>query len=252
MPFPSSPVNGQTIVANNITYSYNSTLQAWTRVATLITATNSLVITGNISASSTNTGALQVMGGVGISGTLYVGSLRGDSTPAATTYAIYYNPTTKELTTSTVTGGTAGSFTGGTVTGVTTFTNKVVVNNLVQTNLPLILNDISNQTDGKRNVFALKVDQTAVSGIVDNKDLEVIVNGRRLAPYVTEKTYPWISTYRSGRGFQVVTTGSSAQSIVIFNSPDIGSEVIITQLNTSASKQIRKYPYSAATIALGD
>ena len=32
MAFPSSPVNGQTAVVNNITYVYNSSIQSWTRV----------------------------------------------------------------------------------------------------------------------------------------------------------------------------------------------------------------------------
>ena len=34
MAFPSSPVNGQTAVLNGLTYSYNSTTKAWTRVQT--------------------------------------------------------------------------------------------------------------------------------------------------------------------------------------------------------------------------
>jgi hypothetical protein len=32
--FPTSPTNGQTVVLNNITYSYSSSINAWVRVAT--------------------------------------------------------------------------------------------------------------------------------------------------------------------------------------------------------------------------
>jgi len=73
MSFPISPVNGQTTVTNNITYSYNSTIGAWTRVAALVTATNSLLIASTVGVNSTITGALQVAGGAGIGGGLYVG-----------------------------------------------------------------------------------------------------------------------------------------------------------------------------------
>jgi len=67
-------------------------------------------LTNTTNASSTNSGALQVVGGVGIGGTLYVGALRADATTSATTFSIFYNPVTKELTTST-SGIAAGSAT---------------------------------------------------------------------------------------------------------------------------------------------
>jgi hypothetical protein len=101
-------------------------------------------------------------------------------------------------------------------------------------------------------VFALKTDQTAVTGIVDSKDLEVLVNGIKLAPYVTERRYPWFTPYDSSKGFKVVTTGTTANWLVIHNAPELSSQVTVTQLNSSASKQTRRYPYSATTIALGD
>jgi len=115
-----------------------------------------------------------------------------------------------------------------------------------------VLNDLSGQCDGVKSVFALKVDQTAVSGIVDNKDLEVLVNGVKMTPYVTEQRYPWITPYDSYRGFRAVTTGTTDNWLVIYNSPELGSQVTVTQLNSSSSKQSRRYPYSATSIALGD
>ena len=59
----------------------------------------------------------------------------------------------------------------------------------------VILNDISNQFDGVKSVFPLMQDQTSINTIVDSKDLEVVVNGQRLAPYVTTYTYPWLTPY---------------------------------------------------------
>ena len=79
---------------------------------------NTLTLAGTTAATSTNSGALQVFGGVGIGGTLYIGSLRADATTSATTWGIYYNPATKELTTATASsgGGTVASGTGTTTT----------------------------------------------------------------------------------------------------------------------------------------
>ena len=66
-------------------------------------------VTNTTAATSTSTGALQVRGGVGIAGTLYVGGLRADATTSATTWSVYYNTTTKELTTSTAATGGGGA-----------------------------------------------------------------------------------------------------------------------------------------------
>jgi hypothetical protein len=115
-----------------------------------------------------------------------------------------------------------------------------------------VLNDLSGQCDGAKSVFALKIDQTAVSGIVDSKDLEVLVNGVKTTPYVTETRYPWFTPYDGYRGFRAVTTGTTDNWLVIYNPPELGSQVTVTQLNTSVRKQSRRYPYSATSIALGD
>jgi len=80
MTFPVSPTNGQTTVVNNITYEYNSTNNAWRRVIGTAgssfnggTITNALIISSSTQATSTITGALQVVGGAGIGGNLYAG-----------------------------------------------------------------------------------------------------------------------------------------------------------------------------------
>ena len=67
---------------------------------------------------STNSGALQVLGGVGIGGNLYVGGLRNTST----SLIVYYNTTTGELSYSEVIGG-SGSGAGSPFAGIFTITN---------------------------------------------------------------------------------------------------------------------------------
>lgn len=69
MPFPSSPTNGQTYVLNNTSYTYNSALGTWT--ATQAGVATPITIAANTAATSTGTGALQVIGGIGVQGNIY-------------------------------------------------------------------------------------------------------------------------------------------------------------------------------------
>jgi len=138
--------------------------------------------------------------------------------------------------------------------------NVTITGNISSATFPLILNDISSQFNANRTVFALKNNQTAITNLVDSKDLSVTVDGRPVSPYVTELRYPWITPYNGFKGFRVaqrsgnlkVTTTRVAQYVVIYNAPDIGQQATVTQINTSAAKQTRRYPYSASSIALGD
>ena len=113
MAFPLSPTNGQTTILNGITYVYNSTYGAWTRIAT---ATPTLVASTTAS-TTTASGALVVAGGVGVAGTVTAGnivtvngiynssgvSLSQNSTSSATAPAspnigdIWYNTATDDL-----------------------------------------------------------------------------------------------------------------------------------------------------------
>jgi hypothetical protein len=129
----------------------------------------------------------------------------------------------------------------------------VYADKIITTSLPLVLNDISNQFDGAKQVFSLRVDQTdmTANNITDSKNLEVIVGGLRLAPYVKQNTYPWLTPYDSYKGFRVVATTTSA-NVIIYNAPAIGDQSVLTIINSSLTVQTRKYPYSATTIALGD
>jgi len=127
----------------------------------------------------------------------------------------------------------------------------VYANSVVTTSLPSVLSDITNQFDGLISVFNLTVDQQNVTSIMDSKNLEVVIGGARLSPYVKELRYPWITPYDSFKGYRVVSTNTSSQ-LVIYNAPAPGDQAILTLINSSSSPQTKKYPYSAATIALGD
>ena len=127
----------------------------------------------------------------------------------------------------------------------------VFANNIVTTAIPSVLNDITNQFDNSRCVFQLRVDQQNVTSIMDSKNLEVVVDGNRLSPYVKEIRYPWFTPYDSFKGYRVVSSNTSSQ-LVIYNAPEQGQQAIVTLINNSSSPQTKKYPYSAATIALGD
>jgi hypothetical protein len=73
MPFPNSPTNGQTYVLNNTSYTYNSAQGTWT--ATQAGVSTPITIAANTAATSTGTGALQVVGGIGVQGNVYTGNV---------------------------------------------------------------------------------------------------------------------------------------------------------------------------------
>ena len=131
--------------------------------------------------------------------------------------------------------------------------NTVFADKIVTTSIPLVLNDVSPQFDGAKQVFSLRTDQTDInnSNITDSKNLELVLNGARLAPYVKQNTYPWLVTYDSYKGFRVVSSNTSA-NVIIYNAPAPGDQAVLTIINSSLTVQTRKYPYSATTIALGD
>ena len=124
-------------------------------------------------------------------------------------------------------------------------------NTIITTLIPSVLNDITNQFDNSKCVFNLQIDQSNVTSIMDSKNLEVVINGARLSPYVKELRYPWLTPYDSFKGYRVVSTNTTSQ-LVIYNAPAPGDQGILTLINNSSSPQTKKYPYSAATIALGD
>jgi len=71
MSFPSSPVDKQISVVNSITYQYSTSTNTWTRLQAVFTA-SSITVGGVTTATSTNTGAAIVAGGLGVGGALNV------------------------------------------------------------------------------------------------------------------------------------------------------------------------------------
>jgi collagen type VII alpha len=82
----STASNNEVIVVDGITYIYSGADNSWTRVAQPINGTAStFTITNTTSAISTTTGALQVRGGAGVRGNLWVGGTINAPTVNATT-----------------------------------------------------------------------------------------------------------------------------------------------------------------------
>ena len=125
--------------------------------------------------------------------------------------------------------------------------NLTYTGGLFNTSVPIVLNDISTQFDGSKTVFSLLLDQTSINTITDSKDVQVILNGQILAPYVQDLEYPWITPYDSFKGYRI-----KDGNIIIYNAPNYGDQCVMIVRSTSQSVQTRRYPYSAATIAFGD
>lgn len=112
-----------------------------------------------------------------------------------------------------------------------------------------VLSNISNQFDADKCVFDLKQDQNLLSStyLIDSKDLEVTVDGNRLEPYVSQNAFPFLPVYDSYKGFRV-----RENRLIIYNAPENGSTATVIVRKNSSTKQIRRYPFSATTIGLGD
>jgi hypothetical protein len=139
-----------------------------------------------------------------------------------------------------------GSLSNVNASNVTT-ANLTVTGTFVQSTLPLVFNDISTQFDGRKTVFRLRINQDSINTVVDSKDLDVSLNGQILSPYVKEQRFPWIAEYDSNNGYRV-----SGANLIIYNAPAAGDKCVVVYRNNSQTAQVRKYPYSATSIALGD
>lgn len=146
----------------------------------------------------------------------------------------------------------AGNVTAGNITSNGDLT---VSGNLYTNNLNTVLNDISNQFDNVTAVFALRNQQANVTNIVNSRDIQVVVGGQTLSPYVAQTNWPFVgpffTPYDSYRGFRV-KSDSVSSNVIIYNSPAIGDQATITIINNSTTVQTRRYPYSPETIAFGD
>ena len=121
---------------------------------------------------------------------------------------------------------------------------------------PTVLDDISPQFDNVDSVFRLTNNTANVTTIVDSKNLQVVVGGQTLAPYVQQIKWPFFVEYDSWRGFRVVNSppGSGnvvvGSNVIIYNSPAVGDSCSLTIINNSATVQTRRYPFAPETIAL--
>lgn len=109
----------------------------------------------------------------------------------------------------------------------------------------ILLDDVSGLVDSANSVFSLKINGVEVSNtyIVDSKDLEVTVDGRRLQPYTEKADFVFMPAYDAYKGFRV-----RENRLIIYNAPDVGSQITLVVQGTSSTKQIRRYPFSATTI----
>jgi len=73
MAFPTSPTDGQTAVINNTSYTYSASQGTWS--ATQAGVRTPITIADNTAARSTSTGALQVVGGIGVQGNVYAANV---------------------------------------------------------------------------------------------------------------------------------------------------------------------------------
>jgi len=144
------------------------------------------------------------------------------------------------------------------ITGTTaSLTGTIFADRITTVSVPLVLNDISTQCDGAKMVFPLKIDQSNITSanITQSKNLQVAVNGLILSPWINVQTWPWFQLFAGfpgqSPGYQVNSTATSA-NITFYRSPARGSQVVLTIINNSSTAQLRKYPYSATTIVLGD
>lgn len=131
-------------------------------------------------------------------------------------------------------------------TGATTLINGPFV-----TPAPVFANDLSSQFDGAVAAFTLSLDQSLLSvttgAVVASTQCVVTLNGQVLAPYLPETTYPWIRDFDALGGFR------AAGSVIAFTAaPQSGDIATVAVTSGTTASQVRRYPFSAATIGIGD
>jgi hypothetical protein len=255
------------ISASQITSSGNIT------GANFITA-GLITATGNVTGGNINSD-----GGISATGNITGANVISSITLSATANVTGGNVSTAGLITATgnITGGNlngaglslssnvvsalnvTGNIAGGNITapGLISATGTIFADKITTVSVPLVLNDISTQCDGAQMVFPLKIDQSDITSanITQSKNLQVAVNGLILSPWINVQTWPWFQLFAGfpglSPGYQVISTATSA-NITFYTSPAKGSQVVLTIINSSSTAQLRKYPYSATTIVLGD
>ena len=277
--------NGSQLTGLPVSYSnaeVASYLASGTNTSNIITTGNvtggNLNVVGLISANVISGNTLSATGNI-TGGNITGANVISSTTLSATANVIGGNISTAGLITATgnVTGGNlngaglslssnvvsalnvTGNIAGGNITtpGLISVTGTIFADQITTVSVPLVLNDISTQCDGAQMVFPLKIDQSNITSanITQSKNLQVAVNGLILSPWINVQTWPWFQLFAGfpglSPGYQVISTATSA-NITFYTSPAKGSQVVLTIINSSSTAQLRKYPYSATTIVLGD
>jgi hypothetical protein len=110
--------------------------------------------------------------------------------------------------------------------------------------------DVHGLADATNCVFTLRQNQTTLSTtyIIDSKDVEVTVNGERLTAYASQKAFAFMPIYEvDSRTFRV-----RQNRLIIYNAPEVGAKISAVVRKASTTAQVRRYPFSAVTIGLGD
>jgi len=129
-------------------------------------------------------------------------------------------------------------------------TTEIVANLPITGAAGSTLLDIHGRADADNCVFTLRLNQTAISTtyIKDSKDLEVTVNGETYSAYASQKAFVFMPVYEmNSRTFRV-----RENRLIIYNAPEVGARISVVVQKTSATPQIRRYPFSASTIGFGD
>ena len=117
----------------------------------------------------------------------------------------------------------------------------------------LVPNDISIRFDNITQVFQLKNGYNLItaSDYGDERDLEVVVNGRRLEPWIQEQFQygPWFSIFDAGRSSSYRMRNGK---IIFYAQPRTKTTGFIKINTKSTTRQKRKYPLSPNNIAFGD
>jgi hypothetical protein len=163
-------------------------------------------VTNTTAATSTTTGALTVAGGVGIGGTLYVGNLRADATTSATTWGVFYNTATKELTTS-----TAGSPSGSALTATYILTSATIVNS---TYYPTFVDSNNASATGESIYTTSSFSVNPATGVLTVKSLVVNTNSNGLNILIGDDA--WIGDVDQANTFRVTGAQVAANGYIIF------------------------------------
>ncbi|NBT24976.1 MAG: hypothetical protein EBQ56_00935 [Proteobacteria bacterium] len=131
-------------------------------------------------------------------------------------------------------------------TGATT-----LINGPFGSPVPVYANDLSSQFDGAVAAFTLSLDQGLLSvttgAVVASTQCTVTLNGQALPPYLPETTYPWIRDFDALGGFR-----ASGSVIAFTAAPQPGDIATVAVTSGATASQVRRYPFSAATIGIGD